>query len=108
MDDTMSGAELFALRNGWGVSIEDIADFLGVNPRTVRRWESGEARLSLPVTAEVWAFSQHLEEIADEIIDRKISVIIRGEVPEVFRESWNVFIAGVGVAVKRGHRVDWA
>lgn len=38
----MTPAEIKAARASFGLSQAAFADLIGVNPRTVRRWESGE------------------------------------------------------------------
>lgn len=110
MNETMSGAELYALRSSWGLSITDIAHELGRNERTIRRWESGEARLSMAVTAQIQAIDQYLNELAEVIMAAGISTIERGVVPTIKgweNCTWNFFLSAAGRAVNEGHRIDF-
>jgi transcriptional regulator with XRE-family HTH domain len=43
---SLSPAEVSAHRHAMGLSLDQMAAMLGVNPRTVRSWESGRDRLS--------------------------------------------------------------
>jgi DNA-binding transcriptional regulator YiaG len=38
----MTPSEIKAARTSFGLSQSAFADLIGVNPRTIRRWESGE------------------------------------------------------------------
>jgi DNA-binding transcriptional regulator YiaG len=52
----MTGAELNAAREFLGLTIERLADFLAVDPATVRKWEQGKYAVPAGVRAEVQAF----------------------------------------------------
>ncbi len=66
MSDTMSPAEVSALRHMMGLSMDALARLLGVNPRTVRSWESAASMPSESSTAAVWALAWEHDELVRE------------------------------------------
>lgn len=69
--DTMTGAELNAAREFLGLTIERLADFLAVDPATVRKWEQGKYAVPAGVRAEV----QGLEELTDQAVEDLIATL---------------------------------
>lgn len=63
----MSAAEFRMAREAWGFTLETIAGLLGVDPRTVRRWESGASRVPEGVRVAVEALEKHLYGIVEEL-----------------------------------------
>ena len=56
----LSALQVAALRVRCGLSLDQWAQMLGVNPRTVRSWESGRDGMSARSTALVWrAVDEH-------------------------------------------------
>jgi len=53
MTDSMTGGELQTVREYLGLTHDALAGILGVNPRTVRSWESGRDRIPERVREEV-------------------------------------------------------
>jgi transcriptional regulator with XRE-family HTH domain len=67
----MTGAELNAAREFLGLTIERLADFLAVDPATVRKWEQGKYAVPAGVRAEV----QGLEELTDQAVEDLIATL---------------------------------
>lgn len=87
----MTPAELKVLRESLGLSAQWIADRLGVDQRTVRRWEDG----ALPIRADVITLLHELdaqaEADADEILDQVIDAAGLTDVSdaaELAQEDW--------------------
>ena len=49
----MTPAEFVTLRESCGLRINDAAEWLQVNPRTIRRWERGDSRIPIGVASEL-------------------------------------------------------
>ena len=63
----MTSTELHAIRTSHGLSLADTAHILGVNERTVRRWESGTSPIPAGVAAEVLAINETIDQVAERI-----------------------------------------
>lgn len=61
----LTPVEVSALRVAMGLSMDELAAALRVNPRTVRSWESGRDRLSPSSSAAVWALLAEHDAQAD-------------------------------------------
>lgn len=60
MSDYMTGAELQTLREGCGLSREDLAGLCGVQARTVKHWENGRSGVPADVAGVVAAIEARL------------------------------------------------
>lgn len=49
-----SGAMLKSLRHSLDLSVNDLADLIDVNERTIRRWEDGEAPKAVIMLLRMW------------------------------------------------------
>lgn len=67
----MNNAELRVVREGLGLSVTDMAEHFGVNPRTVRSWESGRDSVP-PWVAEGMGL---LEAVAKDEVDLQIATL---------------------------------
>lgn len=63
----MTSTELHTIRTSHGLSLADAAHILGVNERTVRRWESGTSPIPAGVAAEVLAINETIDQVAERI-----------------------------------------
>lgn len=63
----MSAAELKMVREAWGWTLEAIAVYLDVNPRTVRYWEAGRSRVPDGVREGMELLEQHLTALVDSL-----------------------------------------
>lgn len=64
----LSPLQVAALRVRCGLSLDQWADLLGVNPRTVRSWESGRDGMSARSTALVWAVVREHNDLVDALM----------------------------------------
>lgn len=75
-DERMTDAELRVVREHLGVSGEWLAAHLGVQGRTMRRWEAGSHPIPDGAREEI----EHLEEQTAETIDRAVEQLL--DVPD--------------------------
>ncbi|GAA4391770.1 helix-turn-helix domain-containing protein [Tsukamurella soli] len=61
-DDRLTAAEVRAIREGLGVTAEWLANHLGVQTRTVQRWESGQSAVKPFAVAAIRRLEAHAEE----------------------------------------------
>ena len=54
--ERMTGAEFAAHRHLIGLTLDELADTLGVNPRTTRAWETGRDLIPARIPAELGHF----------------------------------------------------
>jgi transcriptional regulator with XRE-family HTH domain len=63
----MTAAEFKMVREAWGWTLETIAAYLTVDPRTVRRWEAGTSRVPDGVREGMELLEQHLNALVEDI-----------------------------------------
>ena len=105
-----SPAEVAALRHALGLSGDQMAAMLGVNPRTVRSWESGRDGLSATAQAAVWALARRHDDLVSEMLTAEVPVVIRreqsaGDVPP---RGWFLAAAGRALLEDPDVSIDWA
>lgn len=66
-DQPMSPAEFKMVREAWGWTLDAIAAYLTVDPRTVRRWEAGRSRIPDGVREAMELLEEHLVALVDEL-----------------------------------------
>lgn len=104
----MSGAELAALRAVMGHSLDSLAAALGVNPRTVRSWESGRDRISERAEALIWAEMARHDEAVARMLDAEMPIALsRGPVGDRPR-GWWAAAAGRAMLADPDIEVEWA
>jgi len=54
----MTPAEFITLRESCGLNVNEAAGWLGVNPRTIRRWERGNSKIPVGVATELMNISE--------------------------------------------------
>lgn len=114
----MESTDLYYKRRGMGLTQEEMADLLGVNRRTLRRWEQGDYPINEGAAKDVdelyRAFCDRVEATVSTVLDN-LEVGAPPEVVEIstFRapeshalahpgESWaqhKALVAAVGVAL---------
>lgn len=68
MNTTLTAAEVRAIREGLGVTADWLADHLGVQTRTVQRWEAGANQVKpFAVDAVLMLESQATEQVAEHV-----------------------------------------
>ena len=58
----MTPAEFIEIRQQLGLSIAGLAEKLRLDPRTIRRYEAGDRKVSGPVMALLDIFTSHLKQ----------------------------------------------
>lgn len=108
MSDTMSPAEVSALRHMMGLSMDAFARLLGVNPRTVRSWESGRDMLSESSTAAVWALARRHDELVREYLEAGVPIGIERDMGDASPpRGWYLAAAGRAMLAEPDLMVGW-
>lgn len=108
MSDTMSPAEVSALRHMMGLSMDAFAHLLGVNPRTVRSWESGRDMLSESSTAAVWALARRHDELVREYLEAGVPIGIERDMGDASPpRGWYLAAAGRAMLAEPDLMVGW-
>ena len=77
---TMTAADFAATRLTLGVSADDFAQRMGVNPRTVRSWESGRDRISESAAIGIRQIMAEHTALVDELVDTEPPIVVeRGD-----------------------------
>lgn len=66
-DDPMTPAEFRMVREAWGWQLDQLAAYLVVDVRTVRRWEQGQSRVPTGVREAVELLERHLNDTVAEL-----------------------------------------
>lgn len=78
----MSAAEFKMVREAWGWTLDAIAEYLTVDPRTVRRWESGASRVPEGVREGMELLEHHLNATVEDLATRlRDSAVVVLEIP---------------------------
>lgn len=109
MSDTMSPAEVSALRHMMGLSMDAFARLLGVNPRTVRSWESGRDMLSESSTAAMWALARRHDDLVRRYLDAGVEIGIERDMGADASppRGWYLAAAGRAMVAEPGLMVGW-
>lgn len=83
MSERMTPAMVAVTRRGLGLTLDELADILGVNPRTVRSWESGRDLASAWLSDALGSLVAEHEALVDEYAE----AIEDGTPVAVLRES---------------------
>lgn len=89
----MTGAELQIVRLGLGLTLEQLGDYLGVESRSVRRWEAGTHPVPRGVQQEVYGLIEDANQAVDRLIDDVISMADEPVIP-VYRYAEDFIVAG--------------
>lgn len=106
---SLSPAEVSAHRHAMGLSLDQMAAMLGVNPRTVRSWESGRDRLSASSAAALLDLVGRHVELVGRMVSAGVPVVVPREVPvdAVPPRGWFLAAAGAALRVEPDLMVDW-
>ena len=104
-----SPAEVAALRHALGLSGDQMAAMLGVNPRTVRSWESGRDRLSESARVAVWDLARRHDALVDQMLAADVPIAIRreqstGDLPP---RGWFLAAAGRALLADPEVSIEW-
>ena len=108
--DHLTGAEFAARRHLIGVTLDELATILHVNPRTVRAWESGRDRIPARITSELAALiDEHARLVEQMLADERVISIARDKRVEAARpRGWYVAAAARAIVEEPDLMVDWS
>ena len=106
--DRMTGAEFAARRHLLGLTLDELASALGVNPRTTRSWETERDQIPARLPAELDALTAEHTKLAQEMIAAGSVQIVRAKHDDQDRpRGWHVAAAARATATKPDLRVEW-
>ncbi|MDO5067472.1 MAG: hypothetical protein Q4D96_09360 [Propionibacteriaceae bacterium] len=107
--DRMSAGRFAALRHLTGLSTEELADELGVNPRTVRSWGRGRDPIPERIEEEMNAILTRQGQVFDEILASGAPVIIPDNDPDHAGKpsGWWLGVAARVLAADPSRAVRW-
>ena len=106
--DRMTGAEFAARRHLLGLTLDELASALGVNPRTTRSWETERDQIPARLPAELDALTAEHTKLAQEMIAAGSVQIVRAKHDNQDRpRGWHVAAAARATAAKPDLRVEW-
>lgn len=106
--DRMTGAEFAARRHLLGLTLDELASALGVNPRTTRSWETERDQIPARLPAELDALTDEHTKLAQEMIAAGSVQIVRAKHDNQDRpRGWHVAAAARATAAKPDLRVEW-
>ena len=109
--DHLTGAELAARRHLIGVTLDELATILHVNPRTVRAWESGRDNIPARITDEMGALIDEHTDLVNELLNSfwRIVRIGRDKTADTPRpRGWYIAAAARAIAEQPDLMVDWS
>ena len=109
MEERMTGAELAALRHLLGLTLDGLADALGVNPRTTRAWESGRDPIPARIAGEMGALVDEHTALAVLMVadGRPVGIVRDKTAPRPRPRGWYVAAAARAMADEPDLEVDW-
>ena len=106
--DRMTGAEFAARRHLLGLTLDELASILGVNPRTVRAWEAERDPIPPRVPDELDALIIEHTTLTQEVAAAGSVQIVRAKRDDQDRpRGWYVAAAARATAANPGLRVEW-
>lgn len=106
--DRMTGAEFAARRHLLGLTLDELASILGVNPRTVRAWEAERDPIPPRVPDELDALIVEHTALTQEMAAAGSVQIVRAKRDDQDRpRGWHVAAAARATAANPGLRVEW-
>ncbi len=106
--DRMTGAEFAARRHLLGLTLDELASILGVNPRTVRAWEAERDPIPHRVPDELAALAAEHTALTQEMAAAGSVQIVRAKRDGQDRpRGWYVAAAARATAADPGLRVEW-
>lgn len=103
--DAMTGAHIATLRHLCGLSSRELAQALGVNPRTVRSWEQGRDRISAAAARDLQALLDEHRALAGEMLAAGTVELPR--TPAARSRGWHVAAAARALETDPSLTVTW-
>ena len=108
MPDTMSAAEVAALRTLMGLSLDQLAEAIGRNRRVVRYWEAGRYAPNAESVEALWALKARHDDLVAEMLDADAMVIVPRRHPDgAMPRGWYLAAAGRAIAEEPDLMVEW-
>lgn len=106
--DRMTGAEFAARRHLLGLTLDELASILGVNPRTTRSWETGRDQIPARISNELDTLIAEHTALTREMTAAGSAQIVRAKHDGLDRpRGWHVAAAARATATNPGLRVEW-
>ena len=106
--DRMTGAEFATRRHLLGLTLDELAAVLGVNPRTTRSWETERDQIPARLPAELDALTAEHTKLAQDMAHAGSVQIVRAKHDTQDRpRGWYVAAAALATATKPDLRVEW-
>lgn len=97
----MSPAEFAAFRRLTGLTVDAMAQHLGVNPRSVRSYESGRDAISERIATAVRKLADDNGQLGREMADSDVIV-------EIPRDGWYIQAAARALLIEPDTMIEWA
>ena len=110
MSGRLSGADFAARRHLIGLTLDELAAMIGVNPRTTRAWETGRDLIPERIGGELAALIDEHTVLVDRMVDSEEVVgILRDKGADMPRpRGWYVAAAARALLVEPDLMVNWA
>lgn len=105
--DRLTGAEFAARRHLLGLTLDQLAAVLGVNPRTVRAWESGRDLIPPRISLEFVVLIDEHTALVRQMLDADVPVCIPRDGAAPHPRGWHVAAAARAIAVEPDLIVEW-
>ena len=106
--DRMTGAEFATRRHLLGLTLDELAAVLGVNPRTTRSWETERDQIPARLPAELDALTAEHAKLAQDMAHAGSVQIVRAKHDNQDRpRGWYVAAAALATATNPDLRVEW-
>lgn len=99
----MTPAQFAIVRHMLGYTLQGLADALGVQVRSLQRWESGERPITDSVATEVRdLIARHTQDALN--LEQRVS---RNELTRIDRTHWNMAVAARVLSKNPSARFEW-
>lgn len=107
--ERMTGAEFAAYRHLIGLTLDELAAALGVNPRTVRSWETERDLIPERIPAELAALAAEHGRLAEQMAGdgRPIGITRDKGAASERPRGWYVAAAARALVIKPDLEVEW-
>lgn len=108
-DGRVTGAEFAARRHLIGLTLDELAERLSVNPRTVRSWESERDLIPERITGALDDLLDAHAELAQQMATdgRPVGIIRDKTTPTTFPRGWYVAAAARALVMEPDLEVEW-